>query len=97
MAEPIEKLFGLRTRVGPRNHALDGGGGFRSPMGKGNFKGKGVANRKIRDTVWARVRVSTVRFRVSRFTVSRVMVIVGLDIGLVGIGLVDFWNSRAFK
>jgi len=24
MAEPIEMLFGLRTLVGPRNHALDG-------------------------------------------------------------------------
>jgi len=23
-AEPIELLFGLRTRVGPRNHVLDG-------------------------------------------------------------------------
>jgi len=25
MAEPIEMLFGLRTRVGPVNHVLDGG------------------------------------------------------------------------
>jgi len=25
MAAPIEMPFGLRTRVGPRNHALDGG------------------------------------------------------------------------
>jgi len=24
-AEPVEMPFGLRTRVGPRNHALDGG------------------------------------------------------------------------
>jgi len=24
-AEPIEMLFGLRTRVGPENHVLDGG------------------------------------------------------------------------
>ena len=24
MAEPIEMLFGLRTRVGPGNHMLDG-------------------------------------------------------------------------
>ena len=24
MAEPIEMLFGLRARIGPRNHVLDG-------------------------------------------------------------------------
>jgi len=24
MAEPIEMLFALRTRVGPKNHVLDG-------------------------------------------------------------------------
>jgi len=33
MAELIEMLFGLRTRVGPENHVLDGGS--RSPHGKG--------------------------------------------------------------
>ena len=27
MAEPIEMWFGLRTRVGPGNHVLDGGPG----------------------------------------------------------------------
>ena len=37
-AEPIETQFGLWTRMGPRNHVLDGS---RSPMGRGNFKGKG--------------------------------------------------------
>jgi len=31
-AEPIEILFRLRTRVGPRNHVLDGGP---DPRGKG--------------------------------------------------------------
>ena len=39
-AEPIEMLFGLRTRVGPGNHVLDG-----SPdplMGRGNFEGGGM-------------------------------------------------------
>jgi len=38
MAEPIEIPFGLRTLVCPENHVLDGS---RSPMGKGNFWGKG--------------------------------------------------------
>jgi len=31
-------LFGLRTRVGPGNHVLDGGPD--PPIGKGNFEGK---------------------------------------------------------
>jgi len=34
MAEPIEMLFGLMTRVVPENHVLDGGP---DPHGKGNF------------------------------------------------------------
>jgi len=34
-AEPIEMLFGLRTRAGP---VLDGGSD--TPMGRGNFEGK---------------------------------------------------------
>jgi len=34
MAEPIEMPFGLRTRVGPRNHVLDG---VQIPIGRGNF------------------------------------------------------------
>jgi len=33
--------FGLRTRVGPENHALDWGPESRSPMGMGNIEGKG--------------------------------------------------------
>ena len=37
-AGPIEMPFGLRTRVGPRNHVLDGD--QHSPMGRGNFEGK---------------------------------------------------------
>ena len=48
MAEPIEMPFGLRTRVGPGNHVLDGGS--RCPMGRGNFEGeRGVP--LYRDTV----------------------------------------------
>jgi len=34
--EPIEMPFGLRTRVGPENHLLDG---VQIPMGRGNFQG----------------------------------------------------------
>jgi len=34
-AEPIEMPFGLWTRVGPRNHVLDGGQD--RPIGKGQF------------------------------------------------------------
>jgi len=37
MAELFEMLFGLWTRVGPRNHVLDGGPD--SAYG-GNFEGK---------------------------------------------------------
>jgi len=36
MAEPIVMSFGLRTRVGPRNHVLDG---VQIPHGKGQFYG----------------------------------------------------------
>jgi len=36
MAEPIEMPFGMKTRVGPRNHVLDGA---LDPRGKGNFEG----------------------------------------------------------
>jgi len=35
-AESIEMPSWLRTRVGPRNHVLDGS---RSPMGRGNLRG----------------------------------------------------------
>ena len=38
MAEPIEMPFGLRIRVGPGNHVLDGGPN--PPMGNGNFYGR---------------------------------------------------------
>jgi len=38
MAEPIEIPFGLRTRVGPGNHVLDGGPD--TPIKRGNFGGK---------------------------------------------------------
>ena len=37
-AESIKMPFGLRTRVGPGNHAVDG---VQVPNGKGNFGGKG--------------------------------------------------------
>ena len=40
MAEPIDMPFGLRTRVGPRNHVLDGGPDLH---GNGQFLGKGAA------------------------------------------------------
>jgi len=38
MAEPIEMLFGLRTRVGPGNHVLDG---VQIPTRRGNVGEKG--------------------------------------------------------
>jgi len=37
-AEPTEMPFGLRTRVGPRDHVLDAGPDL--PTGRGNFEGK---------------------------------------------------------
>jgi len=37
MAEPIVMLFGMLTRVGPRNHVFDGGPD--PHMGRGNFEG----------------------------------------------------------
>ena len=48
-AETIEIPFGLRTRVGPGNHVLDGSP---DPMGRGNFEG-GMGRRiaKYRDTL----------------------------------------------
>jgi len=39
MAEAIKMPFRLRTRVGPRNHVLDGGP--HPAMGRGNFERKG--------------------------------------------------------
>ena len=44
-AGPIEMPFGLRTRVGPKNHVLDGGPD--PPMGRGNFEAKGHAGRLV--------------------------------------------------
>ena len=46
-AGPIEMPFGLRTRVGPWNHVLDGGPG--PPTGRGNFEGEdpGAAHSKV--------------------------------------------------
>jgi len=46
MDEPIEMLFGLRTQVGPRTTYLMG---FTSPMGMGNFEGRGQPIVKYRD------------------------------------------------
>ena len=38
MAEPIETLFGLKTRVGTVNHVLDGGPNL--PVVGSSFKGE---------------------------------------------------------
>jgi len=38
MAEAIEMQFGLWAWMGPRNYTLDGGS--RTPVGRGNCKGK---------------------------------------------------------
>jgi len=46
-AEPIEMPFGLRTQVGPGNHALDG---VQIPMGRGTFEEEGRPIVKYRDT-----------------------------------------------
>jgi len=43
MGEPIEMPFGLRTRVYPGNHVLDGG----PDHGKGQFWEKGAAHCKV--------------------------------------------------
>jgi len=50
MAELIEMVFGLRTRVGPRYHVLDGGP---YPYRRGSFEGeeKGRPIVKYRDTL----------------------------------------------
>jgi len=48
----MEMPFGLRTRVGPGNHELDGGPDL--PMGRGNFEwGKERPIVKYRDTLRA--------------------------------------------
>jgi len=38
-AEPIERLFGLWTRLVQRNHVLDGGAELQIPLQRGNFAG----------------------------------------------------------
>jgi len=48
-AEPIEMPFALRTRVGPKNHVFRWGP--HSPMGMGNFGGKGCPIVKYSDTL----------------------------------------------
>jgi len=61
-AEPIQMLFGLRTRVGAGNYALDGGPDFL--MGRGNFEGeKGHPIVKYRDTLLSSVQKQLNRFR----------------------------------
>jgi len=53
-AEPIKMPFGLRTRVGPGNHVLDGGPD--PPHGKGQFWGwKGRPMVKYRGTLLSSV------------------------------------------
>ena len=50
MVEPIKMPFAPRTRVGQRNHVLDGGPDF--PLERGNFEGeKGRPIVKYRDTL----------------------------------------------
>jgi len=44
MAELIKMLFGLWTRVGSRNHVLDG---VQIPYGKGQFLGEWTAYCKV--------------------------------------------------
>jgi len=44
-AASIEMPFGLRTRVGPRNHVLDE---VQIPMGTGNFEGGGSSHCKVK-------------------------------------------------
>jgi len=49
MAQPFEMPFGLRTRLSPRNHVLDG---YPDPRGKGQFLGgKGRPIVKCRDVL----------------------------------------------
>jgi len=44
-AETIEMPFGLRTQVGPGNHALDGGPDL--PKGRGNFEGEKASHCEV--------------------------------------------------
>ena len=59
-AEPIEMLFGLRTRVGPGNHVLYGGPDI--PEGA-NMWGKGRPVVEYRDTVQSSVQKRLNRLR----------------------------------
>ena len=60
MAEPIEIPFGLRIRVGPRNHVLDG---VQITPGEGAILGKGTSIVKYRDFLpWAVQNAWTDRF-----------------------------------
>jgi len=60
MAALIEMPFGLRTRMGPRNHVFDGRPD--PPMERGNFEwGKGRPIVKHRDTL-----LSSVQKRLNR-------------------------------
>ena len=47
-AEPIEMPFGLRTRLGPRNHVLDGDP---DPLGNGVGEGRPVVKYVHSETV----------------------------------------------
>jgi len=54
MDAPIEMPFGLRTRVGPRNHVLDGGPD--PPWEGAILRGKGATIVKYRDNLRSPVR-----------------------------------------
>jgi len=61
-AAPLEMPFGLRTRVGPRNHVL--GRGPDPLMGRGSFdEGKGHPLVKYKDTLRSPVRIRLNRSR----------------------------------
>jgi len=60
-AEPIKILFGLRTRVGQGNHALDGGPD--PPWERAILRGKGHPIVKIRDTLRSSVQKRLNRLR----------------------------------
>ena len=51
-AELIEMLFAVLARVGPRNHALDGGQDSRSPMGRGNVGIYSVIEKHWESLLW---------------------------------------------
>jgi len=61
-AAPLEMPFGLRTRLGPRNHVL--GQGPDPLMGRGNFdEGKGHPIVKYKDTLRSPVQIRLNRSR----------------------------------